>query len=215
MRGKEQDGEQECKAKPGGKLHRTLDDRYSKLEPNFVESMQKRLEQFPKEPAGELEIKSYTKPVEPAFKLYKATTDDMLRDDTIYHATVGQHFLGDFIYSNGFFRWIDGQVLMELSNAPTMRVTIGGNVQAQRIISKVAPVYPKEAREIRLSGTVKLHVLIGTDGSVTQVQLINGHPALVQSAIDAVRQWRYKATTLNGKPVEVDTVVDVIYSLVP
>jgi protein TonB len=65
----------------------------------------------------------------------------------------------------------------------------------------------------RISGTVRLHAIIGKDGSVTQLEVINGHPLLVQSALDAVRQWRYRPTLLNSEPVEVDTTIDVIFSL--
>jgi protein TonB len=58
-----------------------------------------------------------------------------------------------------------------------------------------------------------LHAIIGKDGSVQQLNLESGHPLLVQAALDAVRQWRYQPTLLNGEPVEVDTTIDVIFSL--
>jgi periplasmic protein TonB len=93
------------------------------------------------------------------------------------------------------------------------RVTVGGNVQAARLVNKVQPLYPPLARQTRISGTVKLHAIIGKDGSVQQLQMVSGHPLLVQSALDAVRQWRYQPTLLNGEPVEVDTEIDVIFSL--
>jgi periplasmic protein TonB len=93
------------------------------------------------------------------------------------------------------------------------RVTVGGNVQAARLVNKVTPLYPPLARQTRISGTVKLHAIIGKDGSVQQLQVVSGHPLLVQSALDAVKQWRYQPTLLNGEPVEVDTEIDVIFSL--
>ena len=93
------------------------------------------------------------------------------------------------------------------------RVTVGGNVQAARLVNKVQPLYPPLARQTRISGTVKLHAIIGKDGAVQQLQVVSGHPLLVQSALDAVRQWRYQPTLLNGDPVEVDTEIDVIFSL--
>lgn len=93
------------------------------------------------------------------------------------------------------------------------RVMVGGNVQAARLVNKVQPLYPPLARQTRISGTVKLHAIIGKDGSVQQLQMVSGHPLLVQSALDAVRQWRYQPTLLNGDPVEVDTEIDVIFSL--
>jgi len=60
---------------------------------------------------------------------------------------------------------------------------------------------------------VLLHAIIGKNGQVEQLSVVSGHPLLVQSALDAVRQWRYQPTTLNGDPVEVDTEIQVIFSL--
>jgi periplasmic protein TonB len=93
------------------------------------------------------------------------------------------------------------------------RVTVGGNVQAARLVNRVQPLYPPLARQTRISGTVKLHAIIGKSGVVEQLQVVSGHPLLVQSALDAVKQWRYQPTLLNGDPVEVDTEIDVIFSL--
>ena len=93
------------------------------------------------------------------------------------------------------------------------RITVGGNVQAAKLVNRVQPLYPPLARQTRISGTVKLHAIIGKNGAVEQLQVVSGHPLLVQSALDAVRQWRYQPTLLNGEPVEVDTEIDVIFSL--
>ena len=68
------------------------------------------------------------------------------------------------------------------------RVTVGGNVQAARLVNRVQPLYPPLARQTRISGTVKLHAIIGKNGAVEQLQVVSGHPLLVQSALDAVRQ---------------------------
>ena len=113
-----------------------------------------------------------------------------------------------------------GGVIGGAGNAPPpppkanpKRVTVGGNVQAARLVNRVQPLYPPLARQTRISGTVKLHAIIGKNGAVEQLQVVSGHPLLVQSALDAVRQWRYQPTLLNGDPVEVDTEIDVIFSL--
>ncbi len=90
---------------------------------------------------------------------------------------------------------------------------VGGNVQAARIINRVQPIYPPLARQTRISGTVRLHAIIGKDGTIQQLEVMSGHPLLQQAALDAVRQWRYQPTLLNGDPVEVDTTIDVIFSL--
>jgi protein TonB len=93
------------------------------------------------------------------------------------------------------------------------RIRQGGQVQAAKLVNKVQPMYPPLARQTRISGTVRLHAIIAKNGSVEQLEVISGHPLLVQAALDAVRQWKYQATTLNGENVEVDTTIDVIFSL--
>ncbi|HXN52989.1 MAG TPA: TonB family protein [Candidatus Acidoferrum sp.] len=93
------------------------------------------------------------------------------------------------------------------------RIRQGGSVQAALLVNKVQPVYPPLARQTRISGTVRLHAIISKSGSVESLEVISGHPLLVRAAMDAVQQWRYKPTLLNGEPVEVDTTIDVIFSL--
>jgi protein TonB len=90
---------------------------------------------------------------------------------------------------------------------------VGGNVQAARIVNRVQPVYPPLARQTRISGTVRLHAIIGKDGAIKELEVLNGHPLLQQAALDSVRQWRYQPTLLNGEAVDVDTTIDVIFSL--
>jgi protein TonB len=82
-----------------------------------------------------------------------------------------------------------------------------------KIVSKPTPVYPPLAKASRVQGTVQLSVQIGPDGTVQDVQLISGHPLLAQAAIDAVKQWVYQPTLLNGNPVSVLTTVDVNFTL--
>ena len=93
------------------------------------------------------------------------------------------------------------------------RIKQGGNVQQAKIISMPHPAYPPLARQTRISGTVRLHAIIGKDGTVQSLTLESGHPLLVQAALDAVRQWRYKPYMLNGQPVEVETAVSVEFKL--
>jgi protein TonB len=93
------------------------------------------------------------------------------------------------------------------------RIRVGGNVQALNLTKKVTPTYPALAKQARIQGVVRFTALIGTDGSITSLQLIEGHPLLVESAQQAVSQWQYKPTLLNGDPVEVITQIDVNYTL--
>jgi protein TonB len=78
---------------------------------------------------------------------------------------------------------------------------------------RIEPVFPALARQIHRSGKVELHALIGTDGSVQALDVVSGDPLFVSSALDAVRQWHYRPTYLNGNAVEVDTYITVIYTL--
>jgi len=93
------------------------------------------------------------------------------------------------------------------------KIRVGGNVQSANLIRKVTPVYPPLAKQARIQGVVRFTVTIGKDGTVQEVQLVSGHPLLVSPAQDAVWQWQYKPTLLNGQPVDVVTTVDVNYTL--
>jgi len=93
------------------------------------------------------------------------------------------------------------------------RVTVGGQVQAAKLINKVPPSYPEVAKSARVTGTVVLHAVISKDGGIQRLQLVSGPPLLAKAAMDAVTQWRYRPTVLNGQPVEVDTTIDVVFSL--
>ena len=82
-----------------------------------------------------------------------------------------------------------------------------------KLVKKVQPEYSAEAREKRIEGTVKLQVIVGKDGSVTVQNVVEGDPLLSPAAIEAVRQWRYEPWQLNGQPVEMQTTIDVVFSL--
>jgi periplasmic protein TonB len=107
----------------------------------------------------------------------------------------------------------EGGAAKKLEAAPTKRVRQGGTLMAAKIVERVQPIYPPPARKARISGAVNLHAVIGTDGAVKQLEVISGHPILVQSALDAVWKWRYRPTLLNGEAVEVDTTVEIIFKL--
>jgi protein TonB len=78
---------------------------------------------------------------------------------------------------------------------------------------RVEPVYPTLARQLGRAGRVELRAVIATDGTIQSLQVVSGDPLFYQSAMDAVRQWRYRATVLNGEAVEVDTFITVIYNI--
>lgn len=97
--------------------------------------------------------------------------------------------------------------------AAPSRIRVGGNVQAASLVRKVDPVYPPIAKTAHISGTVVLHAIIGKDGAVQHLEYVSGPPLLMKSAMDAINQWRYKPTMLNGEPVEVDTTISVVFTL--
>jgi protein TonB len=92
-------------------------------------------------------------------------------------------------------------------------IAVTSDVQAAKLIRKVIPVYPRLAIIARISGTVRLTGIIGKDGMIQQLQVIDGPQLLVQAAVDAVRQWVYRPTMLSGKPVEVIAPIIVNFTL--
>jgi TonB family protein len=99
-----------------------------------------------------------------------------------------------------------------VATGPT-KIRVGGNVQATNLITPVRPVYPPAAKEQRIQGAVKLEATIGPDGKVEDLRVVSGHPLLVQAALDAVKDWVYRPTLLNGNPVTVVTSIDVNFTL--
>jgi TonB family protein len=96
---------------------------------------------------------------------------------------------------------------------PPSRIRVGGNVQQNLLVSQPHPVYPLEAKQARIQGVVKLNATIAKDGTMQHLEVISGHPLLIPAALDAVRQWVYKPTLLNGQPVEVMTEIEVNFTL--
>lgn len=93
------------------------------------------------------------------------------------------------------------------------RVRAEESAQRRLQTTRITPRYPAEAKAARLSGTVRLLVLIGTDGAVANVKVLAGHPVLAQATEAAVRQWRYQPLVLNGEPVEVVTTVEIPFEI--
>lgn len=93
------------------------------------------------------------------------------------------------------------------------RVHVGGQLEEAKLVHFVQPFYPPLARHAYIMGIVVLHAIIADDGTVRELQAISGPPLLTQAALDAVRQWRYQPTLLNGEPYEVDTMISVNFSI--
>ena len=85
-------------------------------------------------------------------------------------------------------------------------------VQSAKLVKQAKPLYPPLAKQARIQGKVMLNAVIGKDGAIQNLTVASGHPLLVQAALDAVRQWVYQPTLLNGEPVEVVTQIEVNFT---
>jgi TonB family protein len=96
---------------------------------------------------------------------------------------------------------------------PPQRIKVGSNVQSAMIVSKVPPVYPQLAKSAGVQGVVRLAAVIAKDGTMQELHVLEGPPLLVQAAMDAVKQWTYRPTLLNGEPISVETTIEVNFTL--
>lgn len=119
---------------------------------------------------------------------------------------------GIYVYIQGSFRVVNWRTFYGLPNVKPARIRVGTSVAMSQLIRQVNPVRSQEARQMHLQGTVLLHVVIDRDGSVARVDPVSGPPELIQESVEAVRQWLFKPTVLNGDPVEVDTTVNIVFS---
>jgi periplasmic protein TonB len=97
--------------------------------------------------------------------------------------------------------------------ATPQRVRVSSGVSTGLLVRKVNPNYPPLARQARIQGQVILQAEISKTGDIQNLRLISGHPMLAPAAIEAVKQWKYKPYLLNGEPVEVETTVQVNFTL--
>jgi TonB family protein len=116
--------------------------------------------------------------------------------------------IGVFYLVGGRFR-LDGSRhdVRVLSTNKTGPVTVG------KLANRIPPVYPPLARQARIQGTVAVNVIVRKDGTVEVQNVGAGHPLLIQAAVDAVKQWRYEPTTVNGEPVDIQTKIYVFFAL--
>jgi protein TonB len=97
--------------------------------------------------------------------------------------------------------------------APVPHALRLSHISEGNLIRKVQPAYPPLARSARIQGAVVLQAVISKQGTIEDLSVLSGHPMLVQAALDAVRQWRYRPYILNNEPVEVETQITVNFSL--
>ncbi|HLH18725.1 MAG TPA: M56 family metallopeptidase [Bryobacteraceae bacterium] len=99
------------------------------------------------------------------------------------------------------------------TGTPPALLRVGGNMQAAKLIRQPRPIYPPEAKAQRIQGKVTMTAVIGKDGRVIDLRVTDGEPILAAAAMNAVWQWVYEPTLLNGEPVEVQTQIDVNFTL--
>jgi TonB family protein len=203
----------------GAEEGRRLEAKYEELLPQMPKKVSQILKYALDGRRTDVKVTLLQKPVDPKARLARAVTEAMIEpipQYTVSGSSPSEKFgayLGDFVYVDGAFRFMDTEVYQALSTAPPPRIRQGGNLTVASIIHKTAPIYPDEARVNRIQGTVVLHVVIGIEGMVIESEAVSGDPLLVNAATAAVRQWKYKPTLLNGRPVEVDTTVTLDFHL--
>jgi len=92
-------------------------------------------------------------------------------------------------------------------------VRVSSGVSQGMLVRRIEPQYPPLARQARVQGAVLLEAMISKEGTIEGLRVVSGHPMLVPAAVLAVKQWRYKPYLLNGEPVEVDTTIQVNFTL--
>jgi periplasmic protein TonB len=107
------------------------------------------------------------------------------------------------------------KVAFAADGRPARRVHVRGDVMSKKLKHRVEPVYPQLARQQGVEGTVKLQVIVGVEGAVTEVKVLSGPSVLQKAAVDAVLKWIYEPTSIRDQVVEVETNVNITFSLSP
>ena len=115
--------------------------------------------------------------------------------------------------SGGVIGGMLGGVKAKVQVAAPKKINISGGVAAGMLLQKTAPNYPPIAKAARVSGTVVLQATISKAGTIENLRVISGPAMLQAAALDAVKSWRYRPYLLNNEPVEVETTVNVIFTL--
>jgi TonB family protein len=120
---------------------------------------------------------------------------------------------GFFVFYQGGFRFIPMNILMELPSERPIRIHLGMNVMQSKLVTKVYPKYPEEALKKRLQGKVVVRLELDINGNLQKATLIEGDPVLGRAFMEAVKQWRFEPTTLDGDPVEVEVDAETVFEV--
>jgi protein TonB len=124
---------------------------------------------------------------------------------------VGMEGLGGS--TGGVIGGMFGASSQKVNVVPPKKINISGGVMAGNLLQKTTPIYPPIAKAAHVQGTVVLQATISKTGAIENLHVVSGPPMLQQAALDAVKTWRYKPYLLSGEPVEVETEVNVIFTL--
>jgi TonB family protein len=194
--------------------------KYQELAPQLRDETEKLFRAALKYGTTEVTIAALRSPVDSSASGLGRAVVEAMQEPIIFYDASGRSptqqypsFLGNYFYVKGGFRFVTSSVLQALSTAPPPRLRLGGQVIASKLIHKVEPIYPADARASRTEGSVVLHALIGTDGYVRELNVVSGDPSLANAAVTAVRQWQYEPTKLNDVPAEIDTTITVTFQM--
>ena len=219
----------------GDQSGRVYVSRYDKLRSSIPAEMQKQFSSILIQQASQIDVVRFTRACDLTADEYEyAVLAARQKPEPLYRIEFRQprtlHYLRILAYVDGAFRYVG-----DLSPPNTFASTDGGKPvggvsgaakalasapvqvsepeQSTRLVHRVSPRYPDDASWRRMDGSVKLHVLIGEDGSVERASVLLGTCMFSPSAVEAVRKWKYSPLVVNGKPVKVDTTVDLTFAV--
>jgi TonB family protein len=109
----------------------------------------------------------------------------------------------------------DSDATYDAQTVPSPQNSTSSDFQEASVMNRVEPIYPPIAQKARVTGTIVLHETIGSDGSVHRLEYVSGTQLLLKAALDGVRQWWYQPAMLDGRPVDIDATLSVIFTLSP
>jgi len=127
--------------------------------------------------------------------------------------TSGEKSIGNSAFAGIFGEAVATQPPRHVEAPQARRVRVSGGAEAGYIMHRVLPLYPEIARRAHVEGAVTLAAIIGADGRIQGLRMVEGNPLFAKAALEAVQQWTYKPYLLNGQPVEVDTTITVNFRL--
>jgi len=211
----------ECFAVPSAELPELSGDhydaelasRYAKAFDGFESSIISVLEKWARDPGTSIRIERRDPVAGPVQNAAPKSDPHAYKFVVAATGRGSQEWVTSFIFRDGSFRFVGAGAYPLWQQPITMKVATSKEVTPPRLLRRVTPVYPQGARRQHIEGIVKLRATIGEDGSVRDIQALSGDSLLVESAVAAVKEWRYQPALLAGQPVAVRTIIDVQFVL--